>query len=378
MTKEEALLLLVKYKEGNCTDNEKKLIEKWLFQYDSDSPPLSAEEINQIGEDIWLTLPQSPQSIYRKFSFWSRIAAAAALIVAAGFSFFYLHQTAKLNRQVAVHKVATDVLPGGNKAYLTLADGSRISLTEAANGKIASQAGVSITKRADGQLIYTVMAPAGELDNTRLNTITTPNGGQWQIRLPDGSLVWLNAASSLSYPITFKALSTRSVELKGEAYFEVAKDSLHPFVVKSSGQQIQVLGTHFNVNSYNDEAGIRTTLLEGKVKINNSILKPGEQAFLKGDRLQITGVDTSLVVAWKNGLFKFNGTPLRELMRQVSRWYDVDVAFEGNSGDRKFYGEIERSYSLLEVLNVLQYSKIHFHLQSAEKVEGRKLLTITP
>lgn len=378
MTNEEALTLLIKYKERDCTDAEKILIENWIFQFKNASAALSEAEIEMIEKEIWLKLPEAPEIITGKATLWPRIAVAAALFfLIAGAALFYFKKSAVTAEIIAGNKKEVDVRPGGNKAYLTLSDGSRISLTESATGKIASQAGVTITKSADGQLVYTVIDARSNGDQDKFNTISTPKGGQWKVKLPDGSTVWLNAASALTYPVTFAGKQKRSVELSGEAYFEIAKDTSHPFIVKTNRHDVAVLGTHFNINSYSNEASTKTTLLEGSIQIHNSLLKPGEQASA-GDKFTVTKVDTSLVVAWKNGVFKLDGTPLKELMRQIARWYDIEVVYEGNFNNRKFYGEIERSYSLREVLNVLERSKVRFRLEPGKAAHDPALLVVTP
>ena len=385
MSQQQAKALLLKYKNGQCTAAEKAIVEKWLFEYKDEESVLSEERIEEIGREIWSNLPQAPPKS-SKLSLWSRLAVAAALLIIAGGGLFYYSlqndHLSKVSKQIS-----HDILPGSNKAYLTLADGSKISLTEAANGNVAKQAGVSITKTADGQLVYTITSD-DKADVNKSNTISTPKGGQWQLRLPDGSVVWLNAASSLTYPASFASLRERRVRLSGEAYFEIAKvfrpssskpsnRERVPFVVVTDKQEVEVLGTHFNISNYADEEAAKTTLLEGIVKINDFMLKPGEQAILSKNKTKIAQVDTSLAVAWKNGIFKLDGTPLKELMRQISRWYDIDIVYEGDFSDRKFYGEIERSYSLSEVLKVFELGKIHFRIER-EEVGGGKKLVVTP
>ena len=380
MTNEQALALLEKYRNGNCTDEEQMLVERWLFQIRDQQANLSVEELEAIGHDLWLKLPGAQQMVSKRLPGWVRLTSVAASIaLIGGIAFFFMKRPAAIKTKSTIAKtIPVDALPGGNKAYLTLADGSRISLTEAANGKIASQAGVTVTKSADGQLVYTIIDAGNQADLRKINTISTPKGGQWQVRLPDGSRVWLNAESSLSYPITFAGAQQRRVELKGEAYFEVAKDKMHAFVVKTSGQELEVLGTHFNISSYQDEVSTKSTLLEGSVRIGHTVLEPGEQATTNAGRIRVSKVDTTMVVAWKNGLFRFDNTPLKDLMRQISRWYDIEVDYEGDFSDRKFYGEIERSYSLMEVLNVLKSSKVHFRMEAGKDKSGQKLLVVMP
>lgn len=269
------------------------------------------------------------------FRLWPKVAVAAAVIlVLFGVGLFYFGHNNQLNtvKTVDIDKIQ----PGGNRAYLTLADGERIVLNDAKNGQLAEQAGVAISKTADGQLEYRVIE--GKSAPGVFNTIETPRGGQYSVLLPDGSRVLLNAASRLKYPASFKGLALRKVELSGEGYFEISKDKNHPFVVKSSGQQVKVLGTHFNVSAYGDEPVVKTTLLEGRVDVNGRLLRPGQQAAITQGSVEVTQVNTDLVVAWKNGLFYFDRTPLELVMHQVSRWYDVKVVYKDQAIKQRTIG----------------------------------------
>ena len=262
---------------------------------------------------------------------------------------------------------------------LTLADGTQVTLNEQANGEIAKQAGASITKTADGQLIYTAKAnPSGKATN---NTISTPRGGQYQVDLPDGTRVWLNAMSSLTFPTTFKG-NRRLVRLKGEGYFEVAKLEKMPFMVVADKQTVLVYGTHFNVNSYADEGSTKTTLLEGSVDVSSvdqqqapkaifriARLKPGQQAEFSNGSLKVQPADVEEAVAWKNGKFKFSNENIESLMRKVARWYDVDVEYKGKISKEGFGGQVSRSRNVSEILEVLQLTRlVHF------EIEGRRII----
>src|SRR5690606_28277167 len=280
MNKHEAQKLINKYLNGTCTPEEKLLVERWYNeQLDAAEPISTSTEIESIGERIYGRLPSTKKNNGKKYY---SIAAAAIILVALSFSVNQLF--IKEDIKVADQSSNNEIGPGGNKAYLTLSNGERISLTDAENGDIANQSGITITKTDDGQLVYSV-AHETEKDNPVItyNTISTPNGGQFKIILPDGSNVWLNAESSLTYPTAFTSLEQRKVELTGEAYFEVAHDSKKPFIVhttassKGMSQNIEVLGTHFNVNSYENEEVVKTTLLEGSV----SIKTPQSQLVLK-------------------------------------------------------------------------------------------------
>ena len=263
------------------------------------------------------------------------------------------------------------------KAVLTLADGLQILVENAPAGLLAKQGTVSIIKVKSGEIAYQSIAnnEAGVFNN-----ITIPRGSKYKITLPDGTNVWLNAASSLRFPTTFNS-NTRTVELIGEGYFEVAKNPAKPFHVKVPDfknkldfMDVQVLGTHFNINAYHDELNIKTTLLEGKVEVSKNkvlkILKPAQQA-----QLSTTGhisikpfVDVNSVVAWKDGFFKFDGADLKEVMRQITRWYDVEVSYEGDIPLRQFKGQISRSSKLSEVLAILEATNVHF------KMDNKKVL----
>lgn len=303
-------------------------------------------------------------------------AAAAALIAFAVTGLIYVFQpSAPAVKQAAKENMLHQVVPGGNKAVLTLADGTQITLDSTGNGAIASQGNVQVIKLDSGQLAYNA-AKNGSGKEMSYNTLVTPRGGQFRIILPDGSKVWLNAASSLRFPTSFNG-KEREVQLIGEAYFEIAKNPQMPFKVKVKEMAVQVLGTHFNVMAYPDEANIKTTLLEGAVKIQHGAkavqLKPGQQAELNtaGNMSVNEGVDVEEVVAWKNGYFHFNRESLEGMMRQIGRWYDAEIAYEGNISDREFGGKIERGSDITEVLKILELSKVHF------RIEGKKII-VTP
>ncbi|SEW35247.1 protein of unknown function [Chitinophaga arvensicola] len=317
-----------------------------------------------------------PLSRYQRYRRWGSVAAAVVLIT-AGTAFFRWQQHHRKTPAPApiVAAVKNTVTPGGNKAMLTLSNGTTILLDSAANGTLAMQGSTSVVKLTNGQLSYqgNGVATAGEL---LYNTMSTPRGGQYQVTLPDGTRVWLNASSSISYPTAFPGRE-RKVTVKGEAYFEVAHNAQQPFKVVVNGVAVDVLGTHFNVNGYGDEAATRITLLEGSVKISkgltSAMLKPGQQALVAGnDNIQFNnGVEVEEAVAWKNGLFWFNGVDLPGIMRQLSRWYDIEVEYEGAIPQRHFTGHVFRDLSLTEVLKILELSHVHFRL------EGRKLI-VTP
>jgi len=307
----------------------------------------------------------------RTLRIWPRVAAAAAIILmVGGVLIYYNHKSVTQQSQF----VKNDIRPGGNKAILTLANGQKISLTDAATGAIAKQAGVSIIKAASGQLIYSISNTNHTLGESVFNMVETPKGGQYQVKLPDGTEVWLNAASSLRYPATFESQKQRKVELTGEGYFEVAKDKTHPFIVKTDKEDVEVLGTHFNINAYSNEPDIKTTLLEGLVQVragdgNNVRIKPGERAILKkSGKIEVGTTDVEEAVAWKNGKFVFTSESIESIMRKLARWYDVEVVYEGDFSDRPFTGSISRFDNISKILDKITFTQaIHF------KVEGRRV-----
>lgn len=303
-----------------------------------------------------------------------RISAVAAAIMVVFAIALLSNKTSGINQKL-IHQATKDAAPGKDAAVLTLANGRKIILNESANGELAKQAGIRITKAADGKLIYhidhanTTSAKASEL----YNTISTPRGGQYQVNLPDGSQVWLNSASSIKFPMLFTALGRRGVRLTGEAYFEVAKDKKRPFVVTTDRQSIEVLGTHFDVSSYGDDAFTRTTLLEGAVKItagvHTSVLKPGQQADVSAS-ISVSNVDTEIAIAWKNGYFHFDDEKLESVMKKISRWYDLDIEYQ----DASIKNELFAAYST-RFANVSQLLKRMNQVGDMSfELDGRKIL----
>ena len=320
---------------------------------------------------------------------WGRIAAAAAVLLLVSTGAYFLLRNNSIGpiakTEMQQSRFKNDVAPGGNKAILTLDNGTQIILDSAANGTLTQQGNTKVIKLDSGQLAYQQLATGNE--PISYNTVSTPKGGQYQIILSDGSKVWLNAASSLKYPTAFTG-KERNVELTGEGYFEVAHNAAKPFhvsIASSLGDgrdmQVEVLGTHFNINAYSDESSIKTTLLQGSVKVTLrqaqgdkvQIIKPGEQASvtLSGADIIVGEADVDEAVAWKNGRFQFNNSDIKTIMRQLARWYDVDVTYEGNIPERFFTADISRNTNLSELLKVLELSKIHF------TIEGKKL-TVMP
>ena len=311
-----------------------------------------------------------------------RLAAAAAIagLIAMGIYFFLRPdpsmQVAKTENVRSGNN--NDVLPGKNTATLTLSDGTTVILDETQNGTVSTQGNTKILKLDNGILSYNA-SHKGNVVEVLYNTISTPKGGQYQVLLSDGSKVWLNAASSLKFPASFTG-KERKVELLGEAYFEVAKNDKMPFKVEADGMEVEVLGTHFNINSYDDESTVRTTLLEGSVKINGakskSFLKPGQQAKLErdGDIKIVNNADVDQAVAWKEGRFQFNRADIHEVMRQIARWYNVIIEYKGIVSSH-FGGTISRDVNLSQVLEMLQLTgEVKFHVEDKKVVVTPNIL----
>ncbi len=305
---------------------------------------------------------------------WKYTAAAVALLLISSAAFLFFKQGAGVQKMQLARKVE-HIVPGSNKAVLTLADGKSIVLSGTANGRLAQQNTFGIDKLKDGELAYTKThetsnsgsVPAG------YNTLTTPRGGKYTVTLPDGTKVWLNAGTTLKFPAVF-AGSERVVDLSGEAYFEVSKNKLKPFIVNMNHTQIKVLGTHFNVMAYADEPAIQTTLLEGSVRVSDGkasrLITPGQQAVVNSG-IAVVDADIDQVMAWKNGNFAFNNERIHTVMNKISRWYDVDIEYRGKVTQEEFVGVVPRSKNLSDVLHTLQLTGlVHF------KIEERRIIVM--
>jgi ferric-dicitrate binding protein FerR (iron transport regulator) len=375
MKDKEAIELLKRYQSGDCSEAEQALVETWYLKHQpAETYSLSEEEFEEDVHKILNTLENT--SGPRRIILWSKISIAALILVTLSAGLYFFIPRHQGEAQPSSQAVA-DIQPGGNKAVLTLADGSKISLTDAGAGEIAKQGGIRITKTADGQVVYTALpAVAPGPATPAYNIIETPRGGKYQLILPDGTVAWLDAASSLRYPLQF-ADNERSVELSGQAYFEVAKDKSKPFKVISKNQQIEVLGTHFNVNAYPDDAKIVTTLIEGSVRVSlkdqsqASVLKPGERSVLKGSTITVSDADVEEAIAWKNDRFVFENDDVGTMLRKMERWYDVDFEYNHELDDLEVIGHFSRNRTLSEVLRVLQMNReIKF------KIEGRRVVVM--
>jgi len=364
--------LLEKYRAGTISPEELALLETWYLQWEPEHPEISHWELLAVKDEVWQAVKPQPA---KRITFLSRprIAAAASLLLLLAVSAYYLlHKPSpqQVPAQAAVNDANDGPKPGGNKAVLTLSNGRQLVLTDVKNGKLADQGAVSVSKAGDGQLVYGKNGrTAGE---TAYNTMATPRGGQYHITLADGTQVWLNAASSITYPVAFTG-NERKVTISGEVYFEVAGNENKPFKVSTGNQEVTVLGTHFNVKGYADDAGISTTLLSGSIRVSNltsgrsSLLKPGQQAEIFPDQaaIQVKTVNTENVISWKNGYFLFDNQDIESIMKIMSRWYDVDVAYHYTRRQERFGGTFSRASDLSEILhNLEQVGHVHFNMQA--------------
>lgn len=378
--------MLHRYRLGLCTQAEEEAISEWYKSLETESAidpsetALQAFEMD-VDERIRQALqeekpPLAPVSFYKLR--WVQMAAVFLMALGAGLYFWMDGQEKKqLSHLQPAPPAITDLEPGGNRAVLTLADGSVIMLDSAANGSLALQGDIKITKPEDGRLAYSgkteKQPPAGQI---LYNTISTPRGGQYQITLSDGTSVWLNAASSLRFPTSFPG-KERKVEITGEAYLEVATESSRPFKVVAGASEIDVLGTAFNVNAYDDEATVKTTLLEGKVKVASKakapsktiLLLPGQQAQLNkaGQLKLVEHADMEEATAWRKGRFQFNSADIKTIMRQLARWYDMEVVYKG-AIDLHFSGNLNREVYASEVFEKLAMTgEVRFN------IDGKKV-----
>lgn len=383
LKKAQFLEILKKYQAGNASKEEVEFLDAYYEAFglrdgftdylkEGDQLSLRSDLMESIKKDISVEQARATKT-NKKPIVRRTISAAAAIIIVVGVGFLF-YASMNSPKQAANLTAMKDIAPGGNKAVLTLSNGEKISLTDAKNGELVENSGIRVTKAADGQLLYTALGGTGE-SHLKHHTIETPKGGQYQIILPDGSKVWLNAASSLTYPVSFASLDKRIVELNGEAYFEVAKDSASPFVVITDNQEVEVLGTHFNICSYRDNPFDITTLLEGSIKVlnrmsdNSELLQPGQQSIIEGSITTVTRADADEAIAWKNGNFRFDDEALEEIMRIVSRWYDVDVVWHDASVKNEHFAAVTTRFAnVSRLLKMLEKTgDVKF------EIEGRKI-----
>ena len=378
--------LIDKYLSGNATPEEENFIEKYYdyFEYDANTThSLSEDENDLIKRRMLKNLRKNMENpgqapvipLQNKMNFrW--VAAAVVFVIFSSTIFFLLNgkKSSSTEENIVNIPVKQDVAPGGKRAMITLGDGSQIILDSSENGTISQQGNTRVIKLSNGEIVY-----KSKHDNNSsevlINTLTTPIGGQYQLTLADGTKVWMNSASSISYPTAFVG-SERKVKITGEIYFEVAKNVKQPFhVVINDHTNISVLGTHFNINAYADRGVTMVTLLEGSVSIKNNnenqMLRPGQQAETSDVIKIVNDVDLDLVMAWKNGYFSFDNTRLQMVMKQLTRWYDVEVIYEGKVPDMKFWGSINMNSTLSQVLKILEESGVYC------KIENKKIIVLS-
>lgn len=380
MTKEEYIVLYEKYVAGEATTEEaaQVLFYKDDFEMFITGGQEATDEEKETGKRI-LSKINNSAGMQKNDGHVPKIwwyAAAAVLVCAIGAVFFNLLTNKPEKQQTA--SVVHDILPGRNRAMLKLANGKTISLDDAINGTIAKQEGTTVTKKSNGLLTYMVPTGAGALKNEipESNTVSTPRGGKYQVVLPDGTQVWLNAASSLKFPTAFTG-KNRKVELSGEAYFEVAKNKNMPFIVKFKDDEVEVLGTHFDIKAYNDDEDARAVLVEGSIKFtkNNTsrLLTPGQQVVEDNttDALKVSDANVEEALAWKNGFFIFHDASIRDIMKNAARWYDIDVDYRAGTDKKRYGGRISEYKNISELLRNLELTEtVHF------KVEGRKVIVM--
>lgn len=357
-TKEELEELFVFISAAENDETLHRFMEDEFHRFRADEP---LPEVDT--ESVYANIIQKEQTKTRRLFTLPKVAAAAAIVI--GLASLWWAQTNKTTtvKQTAQKEI---ILPGSNKAVLTLADGSTVTLDSAGN-QVISRGGTKISQQ-NGQLLYSGKAAEG------YNKLSTPRGGQFRVVLPDGTKVWLNSASSLRYPTAFTG-KERIVELEGQGYFEVAQNAAQPFKVKANDMEVQVLGTHFDIMAYADENTVNTTLLEGAVQVKEGnetrLLKPGQQAILKSHAFTVQEADVRKVLAWKNGLFVFNNMALPAILREVARWYDVEIVYETTPSTELYGGGIARNLNLSNVLTLLEGNGFNRF-----RVEGRKVIVL--
>ena len=384
MEKQTPQELIDKYLLGKATPEEQATLESWYLTHTkSIKDALPEPDYARLENEMWPVIDKHTPQRRKQLRLWPQIAAAAVILITVGIGIYFTQ-----NKHIETAPAyANDIAPGKNQATLTLANGNIIQLSDTKSGVVIN---ANNLKYNDGSLVQdssgsnTLESLKGNQENKstkELLTATTPRGGTYQIVLPDGTKVWLNAATKISFPVQFSG-SIRKVMLSGEAYFEVVKDKKHPFIVESTGQTVEVLGTHFNINAYADETAIKTTLLEGSVQVTSPktvghgqesmVLKPGEQAIVD-DNFKVAQADVELEMAWKNGGFVFRGESLESILRKISRWYNVEIEYTSNaSKEVSLVGYISRSRQISAVLRHLERTgKVKF------KLEGRKVTVIS-
>ncbi|WP_342328547.1 FecR domain-containing protein [Pedobacter sp. FW305-3-2-15-E-R2A2] len=389
MTTKSISELLTRYYNNECTPEEEARVNEWFAEHGSATT--SFEQMDAEAQQVWVNALftditaanalKTPTPKVLKKRLWPRIAAAAAVLIGIGIGLYVVSHESEQGRVISY---ANTIHPAKNAATLKLADGKVISLNESKTGIVIDIAALTyddgtavvLNSAAEKQLQSEADEKAGNL------TVSTPTGRQYQLILPDGSKVWLNASSALTFPTIFSAKGNRMITLIGEAYFEVAKDKSRPFIVKTNTQEVKVLGTHFNINS--NHSTVRTTLLEGSIAVSPLgyvndqeglalssaavLLKPGEQAVQKSGKIEVISVDTEQAVSWKDGWFYFKSASLSEVLNEAAKWYDLKITYKSDVPADRFTGKVPRTASLGMFIKVLQLSDVKF------KLEGRNMI----
>jgi len=357
--------LISKYLRGELTEEESIVFHQWVHGKEENSqllefflnPEKVQEDMTYVTnidvEAAWRRVKQKQKRKARSYSRYAGYAAAFVLLAISGWLFF--SSIKKTTPKPSLAKQAVDeILPGGSKAQLVLSDGRRVELANE-RGTIEERNGTTILDK-NGELNYNSRNRAASDRESLKNKLVVPMAGTYRLVLADGTKVWVNASSELTFPVQF-GKTERKVSLKGEAYFEVAKDPSKPFIVEIGDSRIEVLGTHFNVNSYDDE--VLTTLLEGSVKVANDrserLLVPGQQASVKHHQIKVEEANIIKAVAWKNGEFYFKRDGMVDILEEIARWYDLEVDFSGFSTAKRYSGSISRNSKLSEVLEMLRF-----------------------
>ena len=375
LTKEERKQFSQALKQSELAVELEKVLEETFMNdtFEGDENPARRQRVFQLlKQKMAFTDPSSKQKYFTRILSFKRVAAAAVILLAIAGAIYFATIQKPAPEAVTVLKENKipkqhDVMPGHKGATLRLSDESVIVLDSAQNGTLAMQGNMQVVKE-NGQILY-----KGKNGEVLYNDISTDKGRQWSVVLPDGSKVWLNAESSIHYPLTFSG-KERVVDITGEAYFEVTHNKHFPFKVKVNGKEIEVLGTHFNVNSYEDEPSMRTTLLEGLIRIGNGVIKkiihPGQEASILNNTtdIKIISADVQNAIAWKNGYFSFHNANLKTVMRQLARWYDIDVIYVKQVPDLEFEGAIDQSLKLSAVLRILEKTGVHFKIGEDKKL----------
>jgi transmembrane sensor len=368
MDKSQINELLDKLATGSFTPVEEQQALNYIHKFNSDGPTgLTDESFFKAEAEMWQVIDRNSKP--KRFSWFRNFAAAAVVVIICAAGFYYYNSSYLEGTKLVSY--TKDIPAGKDGATLTLGNGKKIAISEASVGMLVDDPDITITKTADGMIVYKVKS--SDRTVTAYNTLETSNGEQSKLILPDNSKVFLNAGSSIRYPASFSNLTERQVELSGEAYFEISKDVAHPFIVKTKNQDVKVLGTHFNINSYSNEDATKTTLLEGSVLIDSKYqLKPGQVAIKNNGKLAVMPADTDLELAWKNNDFYFRETPMEYVMKQIERWYDIKVEYaDPRLKSISINGLISRSKSLSIVLGRLGAAG-----QMRFKINGRNVTAL--